>query len=159
MPEAELVGPNRLNVGGELFVKGVPKSVDFQTAFSLKDNPRFKVTGLDTRAALEFKELSHRPEGDELLTAIRDAADALDVDDDESFDKQGKPAIAALSKALGYPIDKTERDRALATVAKAPQAPARVNVEEIKSAATGKLTLRSTIKQSTAPADEEKVTL
>ena len=39
MPVAELIGPNRMNIGGHVFVKGEPEEVDMETAFQLRDNP------------------------------------------------------------------------------------------------------------------------
>ena len=61
MPEVELVGLHRLNVGGKVYEKGVKTPVDFAVAFALQNNPRFKVTGLDTREALDYHETQHRP--------------------------------------------------------------------------------------------------
>jgi hypothetical protein len=57
--------------------------------------------------------MERRPLGAALYAAILEAQDRLDIDDDDSFDRQGKPAIAALSRILGYPIKKEERDAAL----------------------------------------------
>ena len=113
MPQVELIGPNRMNIKGHVFIKGEPEDVDMEMAFALRDNPRFKVTGLDTRAAVEFQEMERRPAGAGLFAAILEAQDRLDIDDDASFDRQGKPSVAALSHVLGYPITKEERDAAL----------------------------------------------
>ena len=113
MPVAELIGPNRMNIGGHVFVKGEPEEVDMGVAFQLRENPRFKVTGLDTRAAVDFAEGEQRPSGAALHAAIIEAVDGLDIDDDASFDRLGQPAVPALSALLGYPISKDERDAAL----------------------------------------------
>jgi hypothetical protein len=157
MPEAELIGLNRLNVGGKVFEKGVKTPIDMPTALALAGNPRFKVTGLDTREALEFREMARRPTGQALYAAINDANDRLDVDDDQSFDGSGKPAVAALSHILGYPITKEERDAALKAVPKAPQAPSETNTDEIKDAAAAKsggVRIKKTT-PATAPAETE----
>ena len=61
MPTAELIQPNRLNVGGKLYMKGRPVPVDMETAFLLANNPRFKVTGLTSREVVEFQEMQSRP--------------------------------------------------------------------------------------------------
>lgn len=171
MPEVELVGLHRLNVGGKVYEKGVKTPVDFAVAFALQNNPRFKVTGLDTRAALDYRETQHRPSGKELFDAINDANDRLDVDDDESFDRSGKPALDALARILGYPISREERDAALNAVEKAPQAPKQVDTEEIKAAAaaaaaagkpTGGVHMKKAGKPASADeaaADEPKVTV
>jgi hypothetical protein len=168
MPEVELVGLHRLNVGGKVYERGVKTPVDFDTAFSLQNNPRFKVTGLDTREALDYRETQTRPTGRALYDAILDANDRLDVDDDESFDRNGKPSVAALSHILGYPISREERDAALNAVEKAPQAPKQVDTEEIKAAAavSDKLTPGVHLKRAAkavpageAAADEPKVTV
>jgi hypothetical protein len=135
MPEVELIGLHRLNFGGKVFEKGVKTPVEFDVAFSLQNNPRFKVYGLDTREALDYRDAQHRPTGQALFDAILDANDRLDVDDDANFDRLGKPSIDALARILGYPISKEERDAALNAVEKAPQAPKQLDTEEIKSAA------------------------
>jgi len=118
MPVAELIGPNRLNIGGHVFINGEPEEVDMETAFQLRDNPRFKVTGLDTREAVVFKESQRRPSGAALYAAILEAQDQLDLDDDEAFDRHGRPSIAALTRILGYPISRDERDAALKAASK-----------------------------------------
>ena len=135
MPEVELIQPSRLNLDGKVYKRGERVPVDFDVAYELARNPRFKVHGLDTRAALEHREKQTRPLGDDLMQAIRDAADDLSEDDD-NYDRQGKPAVAALSAALGYPVTKEERDRALGGVVKAPQAgPGPIDTGAIKAAA------------------------
>ena len=121
MPEVELVGLARLNRGGKLFIKGVREPVDFETALALKDNPRFKVYGLDTREALAYQETQTRPRGADLYDAINEAIDALEPDD-ENYDRSGKAAVGVLSSALGYPVTKEERDAAMASIRKTPQA-------------------------------------
>ena len=70
MPEVELLGLNRLNIEGVVYHKGVKTPVDFDTAFSLKKNKRFKVTGLDTREALDYQDMQTRPRGADLHAAI-----------------------------------------------------------------------------------------
>ena len=136
VPEVELIQPARLNIDGVIYKRGERVPVEFDVAYQLAADPRFKVHGLDTRAAVEHREKQGRPLGDDLMQAIREAADELDPDDDASFDRLGKPAIAALSDALGYPVPKEERDRALGGVVKAPQAgPEPIDTGAIKAAA------------------------
>ena len=157
MPQVELLQPNRLNIGGTIYLKGVKTPVDMGTALDFDGNPRFKVTGLDTRAAVEHRERLGRPEGAGLLKAIREAADDLDVDDDTSFDRLGKPALAALAERLGYQVTKEERDRALASVEKAPQAGHGLEAAEVKAARTLRVSRAAVAPVETA--HEEKVTL
>jgi hypothetical protein len=107
-----LIQPNRLNIGGVVYEKGKRVEVDMETAFGFAGNPRFKVHGLDSRAAFEFKELANRPHGAVLYDAINDAIDRLDPDDDASFERNGKPSVAAISNVLGYPVTAAERDAA-----------------------------------------------
>jgi hypothetical protein len=169
MPEVELIGLHRLNYGGRVYEKGVKTPVDFDVAFALQNNPRFKVTGLDTREALDYRDTQHRPSGQALYDAILDANDRLDVDDDANFDRLGKPSIDALARILGYPISKEERDAALNAVEKAPQAPKQVDTEEIKAAAAaaagkpvGGVHMKRAGKPASgdeAAADEPKVTV
>ena len=134
MPTAELVQPARLNLGGVLYERGKEVPVSFETAHELAANPRFKVSGLDTREALDFKERLGKPRGADLARAINDANDQLDADDDAAFDRTGKPSIEALSRVLGYPVTKEERDSAMNAVEKAPQA-GKLNVDEIAAKA------------------------
>ncbi len=113
-PTAELLPPLlRLNDGGTVFKKGVPQPVSYDMARKLAASPRFKVTGLDTKEAVEAAALAARPKGEALLQAIRDAASDLDIDDDANFDRHGKPDHRALSDKLGFPVSAAERDRAL----------------------------------------------
>ena len=155
MPTAELIGPNRMNIDGKVYLKNKPVPIDMETAFSLANNPRFKVSGLTSREVVEFQEMQRRPREPDLLRAINEAADMLDVDDEDNFDRSGRPSVAALSKALGYPITKEERDAALNAVEKAPQA-GKTDVEEIKKAAKQKLVVKS---NPQAEAEEPKVTV
>jgi hypothetical protein len=161
VPKAELIQPRSLNIGGVIYHQGVPKEVDFPTALDLDKSPRFNVTGLNTREAVEYQERQTRPVGAALSEAIKDAMDRLDVDDDDSFDRVGKPAIGALGKILGYPITTSERDKAMGSVDKAPQAgEGLLDTAEIKATAARKSTIRVTKEAAPAPAaDEQKVAL
>ena len=162
MPTAELIGPNRMNFGGHVFIKGEPEEVEIELAVQLKDNPRFKVTGLDTREAVEYREMQTRPSGRALYAAILEAQDRLDIDDDDSFDRQGKPAVAALSKILGYPITREERDAALKAAPKVVHEdegkPLAVNTAEIAQHAATRGSGGIKLKKA-ANADEEGVTV
>ena len=163
VPEVELIQPARLNIDGVIYKRGERVPVEFDVAYQLAADPRFKVHGLDTRAAVEHREKQGRPLGDDLMQAIREAADELDPDDDASFDRLGKPAIAAIGNALGYPITKEERDRALASVQKAPQAgPEPIDTGAIKAAAEERRLVLKKAGKAAAPVAEkaeEPVTL
>jgi hypothetical protein len=148
-----------MNVGGHVFVKGEPEDVEIELALQLKDNPRFKVTGLDTREAVEYREMQTRPSGRALYAAILEAQDRLDIDDDDSFDRHGKPAVAALSKVLGYPITKEERDAALRAAPKVAHEdegkPLQVNTAEIAQHAASRGSSGGIkLKKQPAPEDE-----
>ena len=149
---AELQAPlRRLNLGGTVFLQGVPKPVDYDTARQLAGNRRFKVTGLDTREAVEALAQSARPEGDALMEAIKEAEGQLDVEDASTFDRDDKVSIHALSDKLGYKITVQERDRALG-YAKAPTTGGQLE------AANGKTekTRNFVVKRPSAPPAAEK---
>ena len=109
---ATLQSPLSLSFKGTTYMKGVPVPVSFDTARELEGNPRFKITGLDTRAAVEDKAQNNRPMGDQLMDAIREAADGLGEDDD-NYDRNGIASTHAIGAALGYAISVPERDKAL----------------------------------------------
>jgi len=114
---AELLPPLlSINTAGKMFKKGVPLPVDLAVAQKLAENPRFHVTGLHSRTAVEEAAYHARPKGEALMQAIRNAADRFDVDDDDNWDRIGKHSVHALSKALGYGVSGEERDRALGQV-------------------------------------------
>ena len=114
---AELLPPLlSINTAGKMFKKGVALPVDLPTAQKLAENPRFHVTGLHSRTAVEEAAYHARPKGEALMEAIRNAADRFDVDDDDNWDRIGKHSVHALSKALGYGVSGEERDRALGQV-------------------------------------------
>jgi hypothetical protein len=130
---AELLPPLlSLNLGGKvMFKKGVPVPVDLAFAQKLAENPRFHVTGLHSRTAVEEAAYHARPKGEALLRAIRDACDKFDVDDDDNWDRAGKHSVNALSKSLGYAVSAAERDRALGHEDRAPASlPAAEEVSE-----------------------------
>ena len=118
---AELLPPLlSINTAGKMFKKGVALPVDLPTAQKLAENPRFHVTGLHSRTAVEEAAYHARPKGEALMEAIRNAADRFDVDDDDNWDRIGKHSVHALSKALGYAVSAAERDRALGHEEPAP---------------------------------------
>ena len=115
MPTATLLELNRLNIGGaEMYHRGVETEVTVATALRLAQDPRFMVKGLTTRDLVEHQEAQSRPRGKDLYDEIRTAADDLDPDNDDNFDRSGRPSVSALSAALGYPITAEERDAAIA---------------------------------------------
>lgn len=132
MLTVKLIKPNRLNKGGVIWERGQEVPVDLETARSLLNDPRFEVIGLDdliakVQAEEAEKKVEAQPEEKkgpvkpaskgELYAAIRDAADQLDVDDEDNFTATGKPQVAALEKILGYDITAAERDAAMEAVA------------------------------------------
>jgi hypothetical protein len=112
-PNAELLYPLSLNTSGTIFHKGVKTPVSQELARALNGDERFKVHGLDAREAVEDSAIAGRPMGDTLMEAIREAADGLDTDDDDNFDRGGKPSHHAIGMALGYEVTLAERDKAL----------------------------------------------
>ena len=162
-PTAELLSPNSLATAGRTFKKGIPQPVDFDTAHLLEDNPRFKVTGLNTRAAVDHAAVASRPTGEELTLAIREAADSLDEDDNSSFDRNGHASHHAISVVLGYPVTVNERDKSLGLIEKpertraAPQA-GRLDTAEGTVETTGR-TGSLTIKGSGRQTPEAKAAL
>ena len=110
---AELIYPASYSTHGHQFFKGVPKPIGFDVAARLSSDPRFKISGMTSQAAVDAIALSSRPIGDELMAAIREAADGLDVDEEANFTATGKPNHHALSQALGFPVSPEERDRAM----------------------------------------------
>ena len=139
---AELLPPLRsLKIGGEVFQRSKPKEVDYTFARKLDKNPRFKVTGLDTKEALEDALVAKRPEGELLMEAIREAVAGLD-EGDENYDRAGKPSVSVISDSLGYPIDTADRDRALG-YGKAARAAGKL--DEAEGAKTGGIVIRKKI--------------
>jgi hypothetical protein len=101
------------NFGGQIFKQGQALPVGVDVALKLAKIDVFKVTGLDTREAVEAVAQFHRPEGDELMQAIVDAQEDMDVTDESNLDKGGQLSVHALSAVLGYKITVEERNRAL----------------------------------------------
>jgi hypothetical protein len=103
----------RYNDGKNTFMRGVAKPVDLETARLYENNPRFKVAGLNTRAAIDAIATATRPQGAALHEAIRAATADLEPDDDANFDRHGKFSHLAISNVLGYSVSPEERDAAL----------------------------------------------
>ena len=114
MFEAELIGLNRLNVGGVVYQKGVRTPVSREAALSLAKKPRFRVYGLTSEEMSAYHDEQVRPRGPDLREAIRDAIGSLELVDPENYNRDGKPALAALSSFLGYQVTAAQRDAALA---------------------------------------------
>jgi len=55
---------------------------------------------------------------------VQEAVDLISPDDDDAYDEQGIPTLAALSKAAGYGVTEEERDRVFRK--KAPSSGARI---------------------------------
>ena len=116
MATVTLTGPRRLNIGGELYKRGEPVEMEDHLAMQFEEDERFKVRGVrispdERRERVAAKEA--RPMGDSLMRAINEAIADLDVDDDDAFDRHGKPSIRSISAILGYQITAQERDRAM----------------------------------------------
>lgn len=116
MPTLELLYPATLTDAQGSWKQGEVVPVTNAIALHYEDNPRFKVRGIRLGAeerAVAQADLSIKPKGNALSEAIIAAADELDADDDANFDRLGKPAVAALSAALGFTITAEDRDAAL----------------------------------------------
>jgi hypothetical protein len=116
MATVTLTGPRRLNIGGVLYKRGEPLEMEDHLAMQFEEDERFKVRGVrispdERRERVAAKEA--RPMGDSLMRAINEAIADLDVDDDDAFDRHGKPSIRSISAILGYTITAQERDRAM----------------------------------------------
>jgi len=116
MATVTLTGPRRLNIGGVLYKRGEPLEMEDHLAMQFEEDDRFKVLGVrispdERRERVAAREA--RPMGDSLMRAINDAIGELDVDDDDAFDRHGKPSIRSISALLGFQITATERDRAM----------------------------------------------
>jgi hypothetical protein len=116
MATVTLTGPRRLNIGGVLYKRGEPIEMEDHLAMQFEEDERFRVKGVridpdERRERAAARET--RPMGDSLLRAINDAIGELDVDDDDAFDRHGKPSIRSISALLGYQITASERDRAM----------------------------------------------
>ena len=104
MPTATLLELNRLNIGGaEMYHRGVETEVTVATALRLAQDPRFKVKGLTTRDLVEHQEAQSRPRGKDLYDEIRTAADDLDPDNDDNFDRSGRPSVSAHQRGARLP--------------------------------------------------------
>ena len=134
MPEVELITPNRMNIGGVLYLKGVKKPVTKEVALAMARRSNFRVYGLTAEELKAHREDEIRPRGVDLGDAIRDAIAQLEAPDDENFNRAGKPALHALSDFLGYQVTAEQRDAAMAhedekeppAAAPTPPAPAAV---------------------------------
>lgn len=116
MATVTLTGPRRLNIGGELYKRGEPVEMEDHLAMQFEEDERFKVRGVrispdERRERVAAREA--RPMGDSLMRAINEAIGDLDVDDDDAFDRHGKPSIRSISAILGYQITAQERDLAM----------------------------------------------
>lgn len=134
------------NFGGTIFRQGVAQHVDYETARRLAENSIFKVHGLDNKDVAAAAARAARPQGEELDEAIREAADALDIDDPANFDRNDKPDHRAISEVLGYPINAFERDRALGYIKRA-------------GAAQGQLDAADGAVEKSAPVSRSSITI
>ena len=136
MPEVELIGLHRLNVGGKVYRErredagGLRRRVRAAEQPALQGHrpryargarlPRRRSTG---RPARRCSTRSSTPTTGSTSTTTRASI------------ARASRRVDALASILGYPISKEERDAALNAVEKAPQAPKQVDTEEIKAAA------------------------
>jgi hypothetical protein len=114
MHEVELVTPNRLNLGGVVYVKGIKKPVKKEVALALSARKNFRVYGLSEEEVKAHREDEIRPRGVDLGEAIRDAIAQLESVDPENYNRDGLPALHALSDFLGYQVTAEQRARAIA---------------------------------------------
>jgi hypothetical protein len=124
MATVTLVGPRRLNIGGVLYKRGYTVELDDHLAIAFEEDERFRVKGVrlteEERRRAPPPKPTAQPSGPALTQAIRDAIDALDPDDDNAFDRGGKPSVRAISAVLGREVTAAERDRALTRGAAQP---------------------------------------
>ena len=122
MAEVTLLKRRRLNLGGVLFKRGETVPMEDHLAVVLENDDRFRVRGIrltgDERRARAADgaadgDTDRRPMGDTLTACIAEAIDQLNTDDDDAYDRHGKPSLQSLSAILGYQITAQERDRAL----------------------------------------------
>lgn len=90
-----------------------------QTMQTVGDDKTETQDGGQTGETEQTGEPTKPTEAAALHAAILDAADELNVDDEDAFDDKGKPSHTALSKALGYEVTAEEVDAALAAAQKA----------------------------------------
>ena len=74
----------------------------------------FRVYGLSAEEVKAHREDEIRPRGVDLGEAIRDAIAQLRSLDHENYNRDGKPALHALSDFLGYQVTAEQRDPAMA---------------------------------------------
>jgi hypothetical protein len=136
MPYAMLIGPASYSFQGKTMKRGVCFEVDKELARQFRADDRFKVSDSPIVMAKPGTRRRMRggdrepidtgsttvvdgPEdiGDDQPLTIREAADRLDIDDEDNFDADGKPAVAALSKLMGREVTADQRDKALGTPA------------------------------------------
>jgi hypothetical protein len=130
MPTVTLLRPRTYTVLGKTFQRGEPTLVAADLARQLQGNEHFSVD-MTAGPAAESSAVNctdetaaeavadPAPEPLSAIETIQDAASSLNIDDEANFDPDGKPAVAALSQALGREVTVEERDRAL-TVSSAP---------------------------------------
>jgi hypothetical protein len=134
MYEVELISPNRMNIGGVVYLKGVKKPVAKEVALTVGLRANFRVYGLTPEEMKAHRDDEIRPRGVDLGEAIRDAIAQLEVPDPENYNRDGLPALHALSDFLGYQVTAAQRDAAMAhedekeppAAAPTPPAPAAV---------------------------------
>ena len=114
MYEVELIRPNRMNIGGVVYLKGVKKPVAKEVALSVGLRANFRVYGLTPEEMKAHRDDEIRPRGVDLGEAIRNAIAQLEVPDPENYNRDGLPALHALSDFLGYQVTAAQRDAAMA---------------------------------------------
>jgi hypothetical protein len=145
----QLLGPNRLNIGGRVFEKGIKVPVSYEEALEFDENPRFKVRfdrSLLAEKEQEVPQTNTAPKKpatkNARIKAIQDAAADLDFEKEENWTAAGLPDARALSAELGWTVTADERDEAMQGLAprvKPVAAPA-----EKHAGPKGNITIRKT---------------
>jgi hypothetical protein len=142
MPSVILQRPNRVNVMGQMFERGVVTPVSQEIARALEENPRFIVKwakGEDQNAPDEDTGPKKPVVRQKRMSMIRAAIDQLSEDDEKVWTKDGRPDARALSKILGWTVTNQERDEALARANPEEQLPVldtAGEVEDVEEEAT-----------------------
>lgn len=120
MPSATLTFPASYNVMAMGFKRGQSREVTIPQAVYLSTVENFEVdmgelTAQDIQKHMfEMEKNTVKPKDPDLiLTHVRLAYAALDKDDKDNFNKDGRIDSRALSRVLGYTVTNTERDEAL----------------------------------------------
>jgi len=76
MPAVKLINPNRVNIHGILFERGIPRYVTSEIAEALADDERFEIIeGEDIKGGVKIKRSSKVKQADKTETAPENPSD------------------------------------------------------------------------------------